>query len=156
MGAIWYDSFDGLFSRTTWVSGYQKGKRGNRWWGFGMQWHQLDYMHMQLICSSVQADSHTSQFLEAECCSCRQSSAQPTVSKRWRLGMGTISSPFTKGTASCYTRCVVCVCVCLWGTARPSCSCSICLARPRWSLITGTSCTRLQVLTVLSADICGF
>ena len=37
--------FNRLFSNTTWVSQYQKGKTsldfkwGERWWSFGMQWH---------------------------------------------------------------------------------------------------------------------
>jgi len=45
--------FNGLFSRTTWVSRYPKGKtsldlnEAKRLRGFGMQWHQLD--HMQTI-----------------------------------------------------------------------------------------------------------
>jgi len=47
--------FNGLFSRTTWVSWYQKGKtsldlneaRDDR--VFGWQWRQLD--HMQTICN---------------------------------------------------------------------------------------------------------
>ena len=52
----------GLSSRTTWVSRYQKGKTfldlnearddGVLW----MQWHQLD--HMQTICTSLQTDNH--------------------------------------------------------------------------------------------------
>jgi len=46
--------FNGLFSTTTWVTWYRKGKR---WWGLGMQWHQLD--HMQTICTSLQTDNHT-------------------------------------------------------------------------------------------------
>jgi len=39
--------FNGLFSRTTWVSRYQQDKSqyifkwGKRWWGFGMQWNKL-------------------------------------------------------------------------------------------------------------------
>ena len=55
--------FNCLFSRTTWVSQYQKGKnqswfkRGKRWWGLGMHWHQPD--HMQAICTSLQTGSHT-------------------------------------------------------------------------------------------------
>ena len=56
--------FNGLFSRTTWVSRYQKGKTvqsgfkwGKRWCGFGTQWHQLD--NMQTICTSLQTDNHT-------------------------------------------------------------------------------------------------
>jgi len=52
--------FNGLFSRTTWVSRYQKGKtnldftgaRDNEW-----HWHQLG--HMQ-VCTSLQADNHAS------------------------------------------------------------------------------------------------
>ena len=32
-------------------------KWGKRWWGSGMQWHQLD--HMQTICTSLQTDNHT-------------------------------------------------------------------------------------------------
>ena len=41
---------------TRWVnhSGFEWGRR---WWGLGMQWHQLD--HMQTICTSLQTDNHT-------------------------------------------------------------------------------------------------
>jgi len=38
--------FNGLFSKTTWVSRYQKGKTT---WDLGMQWRQL--VHMQTVCS---------------------------------------------------------------------------------------------------------
>ena len=52
--------FKGPFSRTTWVSQYQKGKtnqdfteaRDSEW-----QWHQLD--HMQ-VCTSLETDNHAS------------------------------------------------------------------------------------------------
>jgi len=52
--------FNGLFSRTTWVSQYKKGKtnldftgaRDSKW-----QWHQLG--HMQ-VCTSLQTDNHAS------------------------------------------------------------------------------------------------
>ena len=66
--------FNGLFSRTTWVSWYQKGKtnldftegRDSEW-----QWHQLG--HMQ-VCTSLQTDNHASTpplcFLQAGCPSC--------------------------------------------------------------------------------------
>ena len=67
--------FNGLFSRTTRVSRYQKGKtnldftgaRDSEW-----QWHQLG--HMQ-VCTSLQTDNHASTpslcFLQAGCPSCR-------------------------------------------------------------------------------------
>jgi len=55
--------FSDLFSRTTWLSRYQKGKtsmdlklnqaRHDGVWGW--QWHQLD--HMQTICTSLQTDN---------------------------------------------------------------------------------------------------
>jgi len=53
-------AFNGLFSRTTWVSRYQKGKsnldftgaRESEW-----QWHQLGYMQ---VCTSFQTDNHSS------------------------------------------------------------------------------------------------
>jgi len=53
--------FNGLFSRTTWISWHQKGKtfwilmkqEMTRW-----QWHQLD--HVQIICTSLQIDNHAS------------------------------------------------------------------------------------------------
>ena len=72
--------FNGLFSRTAWVSRHQKGKRfwilleqEMMWW----QWHQLD--HMQIICTLLQTDNHSSNsplsFLQAECPSCRPSSS---------------------------------------------------------------------------------
>jgi len=54
--------FNGLFSRTTWVSRHQKGKtflelnEAREWRGFGMQWQQLD--HIQTICTSLQTN-HT-------------------------------------------------------------------------------------------------
>jgi len=53
--------FNGLFSRTTWVSRHQKGKP---FWILleqemtGWQWHQLG--HMQIICTSLQTDNHAS------------------------------------------------------------------------------------------------
>ena len=71
--------FNGLFSRTTWVSRYQKGKtnldftgaRDSEW-----QWHQLG--HMQ-VCTSLQTDNHASTpplcFLQAGCPSCRQTNS---------------------------------------------------------------------------------
>jgi len=51
--------FNGLFSRTTWVSRHQKGKQLRilleqemmEW-----QWQQLD--NMQIICISLQTDNH--------------------------------------------------------------------------------------------------
>jgi len=55
--------FDGLFSRTTWVSQYQKGKTSldlneARYDGvLDWQWHQLD--HMQTICTLLQTDNYT-------------------------------------------------------------------------------------------------
>ena len=67
--------FNGLFSRTTWVRRYQKGKtnldftgaRDSEW-----QWYQLG--HMQ-VCTSLQTDNHSSTpplcFLQAGCTSCR-------------------------------------------------------------------------------------
>jgi len=53
--------FNGLFSRTIWVSRHQKGKL---FWilleqeMMGWQWHQLD--HIQIICTSLQTDNHAS------------------------------------------------------------------------------------------------
>ena len=52
-------TFNGLFSGTTWVGRYQKGKtnldfteaRDSEW-----QWHQLGYMQ---VCTSLQTDGHT-------------------------------------------------------------------------------------------------
>ena len=75
--------FNGLFSRPTRVSRYQKGKTSLdlnearedevlRW-----QWHQLD--HIQTTCTSLQTDNHNdssfTQLLQA------LPDAQPTVSK---------------------------------------------------------------------------
>jgi len=68
-------TFNSLFSRTTWVSRHQKGKP---FWillkqdMMGWQWHQLD--HVQIICTTLQTDNHTSSthhsiFLRAGCSS---------------------------------------------------------------------------------------
>jgi len=67
-------TFNGLFSRTIWVSQHQKGKPV---WilmkqeMMGWQWHQLD--HMQIICFMLQTDNHAStpslNFLRVGCSS---------------------------------------------------------------------------------------
>ena len=80
--------FNGLFSRTTWVSRHQKCKAsldlietrddGVLWW----QWHQLD--RKQTIYTSLQTDNHTNtsslNFYRPDALP----DTQPTVSKRWR------------------------------------------------------------------------
>ena len=66
--------FNCLFSRTDWVSRYQKGKtsldlndaRDGGVWGW--QWDQLD--HRQTICTSLQTDNVITQFLQAGSSSC--------------------------------------------------------------------------------------
>ena len=83
------DPFNGLYSRTIWVSRYQKGKTSldvneTRDDGvLGWQWHQLG--HMQTICTSLQTDndintSHHWIFYRPDALP----DAQPTVSKHWR------------------------------------------------------------------------
>ena len=84
--------FNGLFSRTTWVSRYQKGKtnldlteaRDSEW-----QWHQLGHMH---VCTSLQTDNHASTpplcFLQAGCPSCRPTNSVKALNdteyvKKW-------------------------------------------------------------------------
>ena len=67
--------------RTAWVSWYQKSKtqsgfkRGMRWWGFVMPWHQLDHVHT--ICTSLQTSLNLYR-LDA------LPDAEWTVSKHWR------------------------------------------------------------------------
>ena len=80
--------FNGLFSRTTWVSQYQKGKtnldftgaRNSEW-----QWHQLG--HVQ-VCTSLQTDNHASTpplyFLQARCPSCRPTNSIKALKARQR------------------------------------------------------------------------
>ena len=75
MQLLLLQTFNGLFSRTTWVNRYQKdktnldftGARDSEW-----QWHQLG--HMQ-VCTLLQTDNHASTppvcFLQAGCLSCR-------------------------------------------------------------------------------------
>jgi len=77
---------NGLFSRTTWISRYQKSKtsldlnEAREYGVWGWQWHQLD--HMQTICTSLQTDNHTNNtsslnFYRPDVLP----DAQPTVSK---------------------------------------------------------------------------
>jgi len=65
--------FIGLFSKTTWISRYQKDKPF--WILLGWQWHQLDHMQLMLVnCISLQTDNHTSissLFLPRELCLAR-------------------------------------------------------------------------------------
>jgi len=78
--------FNGLFSGTTQVSQYQKGKtnldfteaRESKW-----QWHQLG--HMQ-VCTLLQTDNHTSTpplcFLQTRCPSCRPTNSVKALKAR--------------------------------------------------------------------------
>jgi len=69
--------FNDLFSGTTWISRYQKGKtseaRDDGVWGW--QWHE------QTVCTSLQTDDHTNglNFYRP----CALPDAQLTVSKHW-------------------------------------------------------------------------
>jgi len=80
--------FNCLFSRTTWVSQYQKGKTSldlneTKDDGvLGWQWHQLD--HMQTICTSLQPDEHTNTWSLNFYRPNALADAKPTVSKHWR------------------------------------------------------------------------
>ena len=74
--------FNSLFSRTTWVSQYQKSKTSldlseARDDGvLGWQWHQLD--HMQTISTSLPPQPHQqiiTQFLQTGCPSCRSTNS---------------------------------------------------------------------------------
>jgi len=88
--------FHGLFSGTTWVSWYKKGKTSldlneARDDGvLGWQWHQLD--HMQTICTSLQIDNHTNTSLLNYYRLDALPDAQLTVSKHWRVKHWRISS----------------------------------------------------------------
>jgi len=74
--------FNGLFSRTTWVSWHQKGKP---FWILlqqeimGWQQHQLD--HMQIICTLLQTDNHASTLPHSFYRSDALPATQPTASK---------------------------------------------------------------------------
>ena len=77
--------FNGLFSRTTWVSRHQKGKPFRillKQEMMDWQWHQLD--HMQIICTSLQTDNHAStsslSFYRLDALP----AIQATASKHWR------------------------------------------------------------------------
>jgi len=80
--------FNGIFSRTTWVSRYQKGKtsldlnKARDDGVLGRQWHQLD--HMQTICTSWQTDNHTNSSSIKFYRPNALPDAQPTESKHWR------------------------------------------------------------------------
>jgi len=50
--------FNGLFSRTTWVSRHWNGKPLMKQEMMGWQWHQPDHMH--IICTSLHTDNHAS------------------------------------------------------------------------------------------------
>ena len=79
--------FSGLFSRTTWVTRYQKDvtslylneARDVGVWGW--QWQQLD--HMQTICTSLRTDNHANipslNFYRPDALP----DAKPIVSKHW-------------------------------------------------------------------------
>ena len=112
--------FNGLFSRTTWVSRYQKGKTNLDFTGARdseCQWHQLG--HMQ-VCTLLQtASTHIRQ--PPPLCFYRPdalSAAQPTASKH-TLSLASVKSRLVLPFLYRLTRVVpdkgplnVCVCVC--------------------------------------------
>ena len=77
--------FNGLFSRTPWVSRHQKAKP---FWilpkqeMMGWQWHHLD--HMKVICTILQTDNYTSTLSLNFYGPDGLPDAKPTVSKHWR------------------------------------------------------------------------
>ena len=83
--------FNSLFSRTAWVSQYQKGKtsldlnRARVDGVLGLQWHQL--VHVPTVCTALETDNHTNNpsfnFYSLDALP----DAQPTVSKHRRLFM---------------------------------------------------------------------
>ena len=83
--------FNGLFSRTAWVSQYQKGKtsldlnRARVDGVLGLQWHQL--VHMPTVCTSLETDNHTNNLSFNFYSLDALPDAQPTVSKHRRLFM---------------------------------------------------------------------
>jgi len=76
-------TFNGLFSRTTSVSHHQKSKP---FWillkqeMMGWQWHQLD--HMQITCTTLKIDNHTSTHHSIFYGPDALPDVQPTVSKQ--------------------------------------------------------------------------
>jgi len=69
--------FNGLFSRTTWVSRYQKGKTNLDFtWARDSEWQGHQQLGHIQVCTSLQTDNHASTpplcfFLQAGCPSCR-------------------------------------------------------------------------------------
>ena len=81
--------FDGLFSKTTWVSQYQKGKstldfnEARDDGSLGWLWHQPD--HMQTMCILLWIDNHAGTSLLDIYMPDTLPDAQKTMSKHWRL-----------------------------------------------------------------------
>jgi len=48
----------------------------------GWQWHQLDYM--QIICTSLQTEYLTTQFLEVGCPSCCPTNSVKALKAQWQ------------------------------------------------------------------------
>jgi len=72
-------------AQTTWVSRHQKGKPFRilmKQETMGWQWHQVD--HMQIICTSLQTDNHTSTSPLSLYRPDALAATQPTASKCWR------------------------------------------------------------------------
>ena len=55
---------------------------------WGWQWHQLD--HMETICTSIQTDNLTAQFLQATCSSWRPTKAGNNLCLKWKSKKETI------------------------------------------------------------------
>jgi len=101
MPALLLHPFNGLFSRTTWVSRHQKGKP---LWilmkqeMMGWQWHQLN--HMQIICTSFQTYNYLSissfNVLWAGCPSCHPTNSVKALKAQPALPVASNSSSQVK------------------------------------------------------------
>ena len=110
-----HGAFNGLFSGTTWVSRYQKGKTNLDFTearDSESQWHQLG--HMQ-VCTSLQADNHrqypTTLFLQAGCPSYRPTNSVKALKaqyapsncfiKRFRTAVSVLVGPCCPALLNC-------------------------------------------------------
>ena len=87
--------FNGLFSRSTWVSRYQKGKTNLDFTGArDSEWQRHQLGHMQ-VCTSLRTDNHASTpplcFLQAGCPSCRPTNSIKALKARIVLKKGPLN-----------------------------------------------------------------
>jgi len=164
-----------FFSRTTWVGQYQKDKPFRillKQQMMGWQWHQLN--HMQIICTSLLTDNHTSTsslhvLLQAGCPSCCPTNSAKALKALLQAGCpsccptnsakalkalaSVIKQHVIEPTRACTVRFATSFCLCAYNTERQYISTPVQWTRQNTASASTTGCCKNEPFTTVSKNV---